>query len=40
METGLAAINGSFTDNEARLLADLMDDPLPMPVTLVEFKTF
>ena len=40
METGLGALTGSFTDNDARLLADLMDDPLPLPVTLVEFKTF
>ena len=40
METGLGEIAGSFTDAEARALADLMGDPLPVPVTLVEFKTF
>jgi len=38
METGLCEISGSFTDTEARALANLMGDPLPVPVTLVEFK--
>ncbi len=40
IETGAVAITGNFSPNEARTLADLMGDPLPVPVTLVEFKTF
>ena len=40
MENGLCAITGNFDDQEAKLLADLMEEPLPVPVTLMEFKTF
>ncbi len=38
--TGNGQISGRFDDTEARLLAVLMDFPLPISTTLVESKTF
>jgi preprotein translocase subunit SecD len=40
IETGSGEITGSFTPEEAHTLADLMQCPLPVPVTLVEAKGF
>jgi preprotein translocase subunit SecD len=40
IETGAVAITGNFSPNEARTLANLLACPLPVPVTVVETKTF
>lgn len=40
IETGYGQITGSFSMNEALLLADLMEHPLPVQVRLLESKTF
>jgi preprotein translocase subunit SecD len=40
IESGRGEIAGSFSRNEARLLANLMENPLPVPVTVLETKTF
>jgi preprotein translocase subunit SecD len=40
IDTGFGEIAGSFSVNEASLLAILMEYPLPIPVTVVDSKTF
>ena len=40
IETGSGRIDGHFDEQETWLLATLIEFPLPVPVTLVESKTF
>jgi preprotein translocase subunit SecD len=40
IESGLGQITGKFSATEANLLANLIEYPLPVPVTVVEAKTF
>jgi SecD/SecF fusion protein len=40
VDTGRATIAGNFSRNEARQLANLLENPLPVPVRVVETKTF
>lgn len=37
---GLCSITGNFTDEQARQLAQMLNNPLPVPVKIVETKSF